>query len=100
MKIVIGITQEPERSAEYLSRKYGESGSMTEIGPFRSKQDALDWLLYLKGEIGDVEELIPEQRSDNEQIWYGFAFEMGAGSGEPTACLAGGFSENLRQIDS
>ncbi|WP_419174821.1 hypothetical protein [Desulfosediminicola sp.] len=75
MKIIIGITQEPAKLKEFLFQHYGQSGSLTEVGPFLSKMDALNWLVYLKSVIGEFEEIIPELQSGKDSIWYGFAYE-------------------------
>ncbi len=78
MKIVIGITQEPEKVEGLVSRYYGESQTLTEVGPFITQVEALNWLVYLKSIIGDIEEIIPEVQSPKEALWYGFTFERGA----------------------
>ncbi len=72
---MIGITQEPDSIKKLLSKYNGSVSSLTEIGPFVSKVEALNWLVYLKSRIGDIEEIIPELQSSNRAIWYGFTFE-------------------------
>ena len=80
MKIIIGITQEPKKIKELLPKYDGKEGSLTEIGPFVSKLEALNWLVYLKSRIADIEEIIPQQQSSKDAIWYGFTFEQTSGS--------------------
>ncbi len=75
MKIIIGITQEPAKLKDFVSQHYGEAGSLTEVGPFLSKIEALNWLVYLKSVIGNIDEIIPERQSVQEAIWYGFTYE-------------------------
>ncbi len=75
MKIIIGITQEPEKFKEFVTLQYGETGTLTEVGPFKSKIDALNWLVYLKSLIGDFEEIIPDLQSGKDAIWSGFTYE-------------------------
>lgn len=75
VKIIIGITQEPAKLKEFMSQQYGETGSLTEVGPFLSKIEALNWLVYLKSVIGNIDEIIPERQSEQEAIWYGFTYE-------------------------
>ena len=76
MKILIGITQEPAQTREFIYQHHGETGSYTEVGPFLSRMDALNWLVYLKSVIGNFEEIIPQLQSGKEAIWYGFAYEI------------------------
>lgn len=84
MKIFIGITQEPKKIEELLSRHNGETRSLTEVGPFVSKLEALNWLVYLKSRIGNFEEIIPKLQSGQEAIWYGFTFEQISGNSHST----------------
>ncbi len=72
---MIGITEEPSNIKNLLSTYNGNARSLTEIGPFVSKVEALNWLVYLKSRIGDIEEIIPERQSSNGAVWYGFTFE-------------------------
>jgi hypothetical protein len=77
VKIVIGITQDPEKIQVVFSEYKGKPGSLTEVGPFVSKEDVLKWLNCLKGKIGDIEEIKTEQELSIEAVWYGFTFEQG-----------------------
>lgn len=76
MKIIIGVTREPERLKEYLSKHHGQDGTLTEIGPFVSRIDALNWLVYLKSRMANFEEIIPDLQSHKKALWYGFTFEQ------------------------
>jgi hypothetical protein len=82
MKIFIGITQEPKKIKELLPKYHGKTDSLTEIGPFVSRLEALNWLVYLKSRIGNIEEIIPKTQSNKEAIWYGFTFEQAANTKE------------------
>lgn len=75
MKFIIGITQEPSKLEEFVFQQYGETAPLTEVGPFLTKLEALNWLTYLKSVIGNFEEIIPEQGSTQDAIWYGFTYE-------------------------
>lgn len=49
--------------------------SMTEVGPFFSKSQALSWMKELHGKIENSEiAYIPENGEDTLK-WYGFTFE-------------------------
>lgn len=76
VKIYIGVTKEPERIKEYLCQHHGQDGTLTEIGPFVSRLDALNWLVYLKSRIGNFEEIVPKDQADIQALWYGFTFEQ------------------------
>ncbi len=76
MRIIIGITQEPKSIKEVFAKYPGKTGSLTEIGPFVSRVEALNWLVYLKSRIGDIEEIIPKEQPSKDAIWYGFTFEQ------------------------
>jgi len=73
--ILIGITQEPAKAKDYIEDQYGDIGALTEVGPFLSMVDALNWLVYLKSLIWDFEEVIPQQQSGKDKLWYGFTYE-------------------------
>jgi hypothetical protein len=75
MKIIIGITKEQKNIQKFVAKYHGRSGSLVEFGPFVSKNDALNWLTYLKSQIGDFEEIYPEFQSGKESVWYGYTFE-------------------------
>lgn len=75
VKIIIGITHEPAKSKEYLFKEYGNTGTSTEVGPFLSKMDALNWLVFLKSRIGDFEEIIPRLQTGKDATWHGFTYE-------------------------
>ena len=76
VKILIGVTKEPEKIKDYLYQHHGQDGTLTEIGPFVSRLDALNWLVYLKSRIGNFQEIIPASQSGEENLWFGFTFEQ------------------------
>jgi hypothetical protein len=59
-----------------LCQHHGQNGTLTEIGPFVSRLDALNWLVYLKSRIGNFEEIVPKDQADIQALWYGFTFEQ------------------------
>lgn len=75
MKVFIGITQNQEKIQLYLAEKGGLLGSLTELGPFLTQEDALRWLNYLKENIKNLEEVTSNTNS-SEGSWYGFTFEQ------------------------
>ena len=76
MKIIIGITQDPAQIEDCISRYHGEKQSLTELGPFVSRVEALNWLVFLKSRIANFEEIYPGAAKGDEAVWYGFTFEQ------------------------
>lgn len=76
MKILIGVTKEPEEIETYLSEFHGREDTLTKVGPFVERIDALNWLVFLKSRIGDFQEIIPAHQSGAHDLWYGFTFEQ------------------------
>lgn len=80
MKIFIGITQNPDKIRSLFSPQSGEEASLTELGPFVSKQEALNWLVFLKGKILDIAEIQIDEEPLKDAGWYGFTFEQESGN--------------------
>jgi len=77
VKIFIGVTKNPGNIKDYLYEHLGQDGTLTEIGPFASRLDALNWLAYLKCRICNFQEIIPRsQTGKTEDLWFGFTFEQ------------------------
>jgi len=80
MKILIGVTKEPEEMKHYLYQHHGQDGTLTEVGPFVSRLDALNWLVYLKSRIGNFQEITPTAQTGENDLWFGFTFEQAGGN--------------------
>ena len=78
VKILIGITHEPETIRGLVERHNGMQDSLVRVGPFVSPMDAFNWLTYLKSRIGEFEEILPERTTDPDELWYCFTFEISA----------------------
>jgi hypothetical protein len=77
VKIFIGVTKNPENIKNYLYEHLGQDGTLTEIGPFASRLDALNWLAYLKCRICNFQEITPRSQTGKaEDLWFGFTFEQ------------------------
>lgn len=76
MKIFIGITQNPEEIRALFSPQSGEAASLTELGPFVSKEEADDWMKFLKSKIRDIEEVVMKEQTVKDAGWHGFTFEQ------------------------
>jgi len=75
VKIVIGITQHPEKIPDLMKEHQGVDGSATEVGPFLSQEDAFTWRDSLKSRITSIEEIPMEKNSLSAAVYYGFTFE-------------------------
>lgn len=77
MKIVIGITQDPENIENYIDQYAGKVGSATEVGPFLSQEEARVWQESLKNKISTIEVVPEEPNIQLDAVFYGFTFESG-----------------------
>ena len=76
MKILIGVTKNPGKVKDYLKQHHGQDDTLTEVGPFASRMEALNWLVYLKSRIGHFQEIIPASQVGDDELWFGFTFEQ------------------------
>ena len=75
MRIVIGIFQDKEDVTRFNRRRMLDFTSLTEVGPFFSKDQAMLWMKELRSRIDNSEiAFIPDQSQKNLK-WYGFTFE-------------------------
>lgn len=75
MKTLIGITQHLEETEEYLSKEFKISGAKTEVGPFRSSEDASQWMQFMMTRSEGYEPVTLPVQPSADSIWYGFTFE-------------------------
>jgi hypothetical protein len=75
VRIIIGIFQHKEDVTRLHRDRMLDISSLTEVGPFFSKNQALSWMQELHSQI-DNSELAHIPESENNQLkWYGFTFE-------------------------
>jgi hypothetical protein len=75
MRIIIGIFQNKDDVAKFNKRRMLDMISLTEVGPFFSKNQALLWMNELHSRIDNSEIAFVPENSDMELQWYGFTFE-------------------------
>lgn len=75
MRIIIGIFQDKEDLARFNRQRMFDSTSLTEVGPFFSKNQALLWMKELHSRIENSEIAFIPAHSENRLKWYGFTFE-------------------------
>jgi hypothetical protein len=75
MRILIGIFQDEHDVSEFKKKRLLDVASLTEVGPFFSKNQALLWMQELHGRIDNSEIAFIPESSQQELKWYGFTFE-------------------------
>jgi hypothetical protein len=75
MRIIIGIFQDKDDVTKFNKRRMLDMISLTEVGPFFSKNQALLWMNELHSRIDNSEIAFVPENSDMELQWYGFTFE-------------------------
>lgn len=75
VKIIIGIFQKKEDVTSFHRHRKLDITSLTEVGPFFSKNQALSWMKELHGKIENSEIAHTPENDDDTLKWYGFTFE-------------------------
>lgn len=75
MRILIGIFQNKEDVTRFNKRRMLDIGSLTEVGPFFSENQARLWMNELHSRIGNSEIAFVPETKDKGLKWYGFTFE-------------------------
>jgi hypothetical protein len=75
MRIIIGIFQNKEDVTRFNKRRMLDMISLTEVGPFFSKNQALLWMNELHSRIDNSEIAFIPEISEQDLQWYGFTFE-------------------------
>ncbi|MBU1566957.1 MAG: hypothetical protein KJ630_15195 [Proteobacteria bacterium] len=75
MRIIIGIFQDKEDVAKFNKKRVLNITSLTEVGPFFSKNQALVWMNELHSRIDNSEIAFIPETTVSELKWYGFTFE-------------------------
>jgi hypothetical protein len=75
MKIIIGIFQDKEDVTSFKRRRLLDFTSLTEVGPFFSRHQAMLWMKALHSRINDSEIAFIPDHAEQDRKWYGFTFE-------------------------
>lgn len=75
MKILIGIFQNKEDLTRFRKKRALDFTSLTEVGPFFSKNQALVWMKELHSRIDNSEIAFIPEHPETHLKWYGFTFE-------------------------
>ena len=75
MKILIGITQDVAAIKNRLSTQYRGLGVSTEAGPFKTKEEALNWQNFMMNRRDNYEAITMQPTATNEAYWFGITVE-------------------------
>ena len=75
MKILIGITQDLNAIKNTLSANHRGLGTCTEAGPFRTREEALNWQNFMMNRRDNYEEIKTQPASTGEAYWFGITVE-------------------------
>lgn len=75
MTIMIGIHQKQDKVDKLYESMGLHAASLTAVGPFASKEEALSWQQDMQKKIADSQIIDPAGPEDDTLLWYGFSFE-------------------------
>ena len=75
MKILIGITQDVNATRNTLSSRYKGLGTSTEAGPFKTREEALNWQSFMLNRRDNYEEISSQESSEKDAYWFGMTVE-------------------------
>lgn len=80
MKILIGITQDVDAVRKSLAAQYKGLGVATEAGPFKTRDEAMNWQNFMMDRRGDYEEIKIPETPVGDAYWFGLTVERSAGN--------------------
>ena len=75
MKILISITQNVDATKKIIATQYKGLGISTEAGPFKTREEALNWQDFMMKRKDDYEEIKTPAASTSEAYWFGVTVE-------------------------
>lgn len=75
MKILISITQDPKATKNALAAQYKGLGVSTEAGPFKTRDEALNWQNFMMNRRDNYVEVKTSSPSASEDYWFGITVE-------------------------
>lgn len=75
MKILIGITQDVSATRDKLSNRYNGLGTSTEAGPFKTREEALNWQNFMVNRRDNYEEIANKEAPASDAYWFGITVE-------------------------
>lgn len=75
MAILVGIHQQQEKINKLHQSLGLQAGSLSSVGPFPSRQEALAWQQNMKQRFSECGVISFDEEESAAIPWYGFAFE-------------------------
>lgn len=75
MTVMIGIHQKQDKVDKLYENMGLKAASLAAVGPFSSKEEALDWQRDMKLKLEDYKIIEPAGPDAEDVPWYGFSFE-------------------------
>lgn len=75
MKILISITQNVDATKKIIATLYKDLGISTEAGPFKTREEALNWQDFMMKRKDNYEEIKTPVASTSEAYWFGVTIE-------------------------
>lgn len=75
MKILIGITQDVDATKKSIAGQYKGLGTSTEAGPFKTKDEAMNWQNFMMNRRDIYVEIKTSSPSKSDAYWFGITVE-------------------------
>ncbi|MDR9501441.1 MAG: hypothetical protein RI601_06555 [Desulfurivibrionaceae bacterium] len=75
VKVLIGITQDLDSAKKALISHHKGLGAATEVGPFKSREEAEKWKNFMMARRDNYEEIVQQASGGQEGQWFGFTVE-------------------------
>ncbi len=75
VKVLIGITQDLKSIKNDLTANHKGLGAATEVGPFKTKEEAEKWKRFMMERRDNYEEIVQQASGGQEGQWFGFTVE-------------------------
>jgi len=75
MKILIGITQNLDATKESITTQYEGLGPATEAGPFKTREEAMNWQNFMMNRRDNYVEFKTASPANSDAYWFGITVE-------------------------
>ncbi|MCI5211104.1 MAG: hypothetical protein D3910_20480 [Candidatus Electrothrix sp. ATG2] len=76
MKILIGITQDLDAAENAVQAKFKDPGTATDVGPFKSKKQAEEWMRFIRNRRDNYEVIEGQEDVPQNGTWFGFTYKV------------------------